>query len=546
MALAILLVGTLALAMTRVYQVDEAQTVYMASVLAKGWKDVLFTSGQLHLFPLALLVRPGWASADVFTAFRLAFWGLFWLNACLVVIAAGIRFRSGAGLRALVLVGTLAPWWAYALECRHDNILITCVLLLWITARRTGAKRREFVFLALGALSLLTQACLFKSIATWAPLTLVLLALEPGTWVRRVSLAAMWALGAAGGWVLASGIRSLAGLNRVASEGPHALGQALELERVLPGHALAQLCLTAPLLAAGMAVLLTYAAREGRKRSLPDIRATAGLPETGLFLIAVLAFLANPTPFPYNLAALSAFAAVPLLALGRPALEPGWIQGHAQGPLILTALVVLQGAPLGIRVADLAAMGNGNQESLMTMAEMFTGPEDPVFDAVGLVPARKGPGSMWFINLTNVNLFKRTPMTATWGDRVPPVILPTYRLGYLQKADHDFIQANYVALRKDFFVLGQVFAQGGEKRAWTCQHSGRYAVLPLGGPERGLEMDGQALGPGIHWIAKGTHMLSIPPEAPCILAWAGPRLQNPPAFQPNEGSTQVCPIPMAL
>jgi len=166
--LALEIAGTFFLARSRIYQVDEAQTVYMAAVLARGWKATLFTSGQLHLFPLSMLVRAGWSSSQIFLAFRLTFWALSWLNVGLIVLAAGIPLRRKEGLKGFVIAGSLAPWWAYALECRHDNILMLGLLLLWILGRRIKVRSRVAVFFGLGAVSLLLQACLLKSIATCA------------------------------------------------------------------------------------------------------------------------------------------------------------------------------------------------------------------------------------------------------------------------------------------------------------------------------------------------------------------------------------------
>jgi len=192
----ILMAATLWLAVSRVYQVDEGQTVYMASILARGWSAALYTSGQLHLFPLSWLVRPGMDSAQLFLTFRLAFWALFWVNAVLAVVAAGLKLRSPAGLKGLAAVASLAPWWAYGLEIRHDNVLITGILLLWILGRRVPWRRTR-VFFLLGVVALLLHACLFKSAATWVPLCALLL---PGGRKRAWAPAGPWGPWRPGPW----------------------------------------------------------------------------------------------------------------------------------------------------------------------------------------------------------------------------------------------------------------------------------------------------------------------------------------------------------
>ena len=545
--LALLLAFSGYLAVNRLYQVDEAQTVYMASVLARGWQGSLMTSGQLHLFPLSLLVRPHMTSSETFLAFRLAFWGLFWVNAALVVMAAGVRLRSQAGLRALVLAGTLAPWWAYGLECRHDNILMTCTLLFWILGRRTLSWPRVPVYFGLGALALLTQACLFKSIATWAPLSVLLLLLEPASWARRGVLAACWSGGAAIIALLTHGILARAGLLGSASGGAGALGMALALGRIMPTQALEQLLRTAPLLATAMVALLVHAFLVLQRRGIRAAGEGRGMPELFLFLVGVLAFLANPTPFPYNLAVLSGLAMVAILALGAPWLETGAFAGLASAPYLLTAGLVLHVLPLAARVSELVQMDNDRQEELMAMAEAYTGPEDPVFDAIGLVPTRKGPSFFWFINLTNVQAFSETSMTGTWAGRIPPVLMPSYRFNYLQPADLAFLRDNYVCLRKDFYVLGQILSKGnGGNRTWNCLRSGRYGVVPLEPDAPGLNLDGVRQEPGIQWVTAGSHVLSIPSGSPCALVWVGPTATSLPELRPTEGMDSVCPVPMAF
>jgi hypothetical protein len=545
--LVLLLAISAYLAVNRLYQVDEAQTVYMASVLARGWQGSLLSSGQLHLFPLSLLVRQNMTSSEIFLAFRLVFWALLWVNAALVVMAAGVRLRSMAGLRALVLTGTLAPWWAYGLECRHDNILMSCTLLFWILGRRTLSWSRVTVYFGLGALALLTQACLFKSIATWAPLSVLLLLLEPASWARRGVLAACWVVGAAAMTLLTHAILARAGLLGSVTGGGAALGMTLALGRILPTQALEQLLRTAPLLAAAMAALLVHAFLVLQRKGIRAAGAGRGMPELFLFLVGVLAFLANPTPFPYNLAVLSGLAMVAILALGTPWLETGACAGLASAPYLLTAGLVLHVLPLAARVSELAQLDNDRQEELMAMAEASTGPEDPVFDAIGLVPTRKGPSFIWLINLTNVQLFSQTPMTATWAGRVPPVLLPSYRFNYLQPADLAFLRGNYVSLRKDFYVLGQILTKGnGATRTWNCLRSGRYGVVPLEPDAPGLDLDGVRQGPGIQWVTAGNHVLAIPSGIPCALVWVGPTATSLPELRPTEGMDSVCPVPMAF
>ncbi len=539
----VLMAATLAMAMTRVYQVDEAQTVYMAAVLAKGWRGTLFTSGQLHLYPLSLLCRLADNSASMFQIFRVTFWVLFWVNAVLTVKAAGIRLRGIPGLKALALVGTLAPWWAYGLECRHDNLLITGLLILWIVARRLRIRRREAVFATLGFLSLLLHACLFKSVATWAPLALLVILMEPGDWTNRAKMAAWWAGGALVCYAATWAIAAHAGIANIVTDGQTALKVSMSNERFAPWRTLGMLLQTSPLLAAAMGALVIQAgrvlARAGRREAW---EADQGFPEALLFLICVLAFFINPTPFPYNLAALAAGAAVAVLVLARPWLEPGTVAASKGLPLAISLGLLLHVTPWLTRVVELFGQSNERQEEVMAMAEAYTGPEDTIFDGIGLIPTRKAPSFLWVIHWANHGEFDQRPLFAPLGERVPPVVLNSYRIGYLPPQDKAYLSANYLAIHKDFWVLGTGPMGIGEAAPWSCQRTGRYAVIALKGGPGSLTLDGNPLPAGFHVISRGVHSLRMDPASPCALAWVGPTLGTLP-IPGDDGMATICPVP---
>lgn len=537
-----LMAATLAMAMIRVYQVDEAQTVYMATVLAKGWGGSLFTSGQLHLYPLSLLTRLASTSAGLFLVFRACFWALFWVNASLAVLAAGIRLRSPEGAKALVLVGTLAPWWAYGLECRHDNVLIAGLLLLWVIARRIPG-RREGIFLALGFVSLLLHSCLFKAVAFWSPLTVLLVALEPAPMGTRAKRAGWWLLGAAACYLACWAFKAHSGIQALAANGRDVMKVAVSSERFAPWHTLRMLLETAPLLAAAMGGLALHGASVIRRRGLKGAWAEErGFPELMLFAICVFAFFINPTPFPYNLGALSAGAAVALLALGRSWLEPGAFRSLPALPFLVSLGLVLHLAPWTLRVADLFSMTNDRQEEVMARAETFAGPEDPVFDGIGMVPTRKAPAYEWVIHWGNQRNFHEHPLFQGLGDRVPPVVIPSYRLNYLPPSDQAFLSANYIPMHKDFWVLGALPRKNAEPGTWTCYRSGRYAVIPTRAGSGNVALDGKTIAPGILWVDRGEHRLAMDPASPCALAWVGPKVQEVPTPR-NDGEAMLFPVP---
>jgi hypothetical protein len=215
------------------------------------------------------------------------------------------------------------------------------------------------------------------------------------------------------------------------------------------------------------------------------------------------------------------------------------------GPYWIAVAALLHVVCLGRRFGELASFGNAPQRAIMTLAEALTGPDDPVFDSIGLVPTRRAPSFTWFVNMTNVQGFTQKSMTRSWGADVPPVILPSYRFSFLQPEDGKFIQTRYVPLRRDLYVLGTPLTTPG-KRAWTCQRAGRYALVPVGGSANGLRVDGQILAPGFHDLTAGAHDLEVLPDSPCVLAWAGPNVQTYPELRPDVGMASACPVPTQL
>src|SRR5215471_17649621 len=119
------------LAANRIYQVDECQYVYMARVLHAHQEKTFFTDASGFTIPLSWLDRGVKSSAEVFTSARFAMSGLFWLNLVLIALCTGERLRSPGGLIALLFAATLAPLWDYGIEIRHDNVLLTGLLLSW-------------------------------------------------------------------------------------------------------------------------------------------------------------------------------------------------------------------------------------------------------------------------------------------------------------------------------------------------------------------------------------------------------------------------------
>jgi hypothetical protein len=165
---------SLRLAATRIFQVDECQNVYVARILATGQTKTAYANLSLVQFPLAWVARGATRSIDLFTAARFLMLGIFWLNVVLVALATGEKLFSRRGLIALVAAATLAPLWDYGFEIRHDNLLLTGVLLTWCVVRARPAGIQSYVMA--GAIAAALQFVAFKAFVYTFPISLAILA----------------------------------------------------------------------------------------------------------------------------------------------------------------------------------------------------------------------------------------------------------------------------------------------------------------------------------------------------------------------------------
>lgn len=527
---------SLVLAWGRIYQVDEAQTVTMARIIATHETAHFFTSSPLYLLILAPLSRISDRSADLFHAFRLVTLVLFWANLLLLVKATGARVRSREGLLTLAFSATLPPLWAYGLEFRHDNVQLFGLLLIWILMRPGGrAVRGAYFWMGLIAAGL--QLSLFKAFAYWVPLTLAALALPHRAFRRsRILLALQWGAGAATALALYRLLRSAWRIEepvlRIFSS---SLTVAQTTARLSPWPTLERLPVQAPLLFLAAAAALGLAVWLFIRKGWGDEKARNSYGTAALLAGSIGVLFVNPTPFPYNLLLVVPPAVIAASAALREPLLALWDGGRNRR--LLAALAVLQLALFGLQAKILLLAGNGRQEELMGLAERLTDPgKDTVFDLAGLVPTRRSISYTWFVNLTNFRPFQQDP---AFTGNPAPVVIPNYRVGYLSKAQQEFLASNYRALANDFLVLGADLPAGGG--AWLCRHPGRYALGAEGGPTT-FRVDGTLLEAGVHAFAAGEHRIETDAGRAPYLFWVGPPSAEPVRIGPGDVS-RVFPVP---
>ena len=527
------------LAVTRIIQVDECNELIIARIVAIGQANTYGASISLLQFPLSWAVRGAIRSADYFVSGRLVMVGIFWLNLVLIAFATGERLFSRRGLLALLGAATLAPLWDYGFEIRHDNLMLTGLLLAWC-AVRVYPKGLPSYFVA-GALAVALQFTAHKAFVYVIPLMLAFLVFPaPGHHTPRWKLALAWVAGAFGMLMAlrlfygAYGAMGLWGAHR--SNLQFVSKVAISADRFGPGIALGRLLGQTPLLLTLVASALVAVGVDLRRRGRAALAWDGCLPEALLLVVTLGALIVNPTPFPYNLLHWVPYAY--LLAFRHGSAVFREIRAApVLLPVVAAVLVFVHLAPFCIATQRHWARPNSRQTCLMSLAEDLTDPvKDPVFDGVGMVLTRPiiGHGALLH-SLTFESQFKDpgTRVRDTLAARPAAVVIPNYRTDWLPEADHAAIRERYVAVADDFWVLGKVLPAGGG--TFQIYHPGRYRISSL--QESDLAEEGPG---GLGRLSAATHegnftatldgapVSSLPVE----LTVGTHRLESKTAFQP--------------
>ena len=482
-SLAALVCLSIHLAATRCYQVDECMELAVAKILASGQAKTYPGNINLLAFPLAWAVRGASRSIDFFVSARFVMVAIFWLNLILIALATGERLFSRRGLVALAGAATLAPLWDYGFEIRHDNLLLTGMLLMWLTVR--VHPRGLLSYLIAGGLTVAMQFAAHKAFVYTVPLSLAILAFPPPAHkAPRWRLALAWAVGAVATILalrLAYGACGAAGIWEARKQGFDFVSQvATSGDRFGPGLALVRLLHQTPLLLALLAPALVAVAADLRRRGRAALTWEGSLPEALLFAGAFAVLVVNPTPFVYNLLHLVPYAF--LFAFRYAAgLSREILDCPKLLPLAGALLVFVHLGPFEIATRKLLDWPNARQACLMSLAEDLTDPlKDPVLDGVGMVLTRPAVDPRLLLHsLTFENSFKGggPPVRNMLTARPAAVFIPNYRTDWLPDKDLTFIRECYVPLADDFWVLGKMLPAGGA--TFEIVHPGRYRISSL-------------------------------------------------------------------
>lgn len=524
-ALVALVVFSEYLSIHRIYQVDEVETVFTARILALHRTAEFTASANLFILgPMEWIARASDHAATMFHADRLMFFVVFWINLCLIVRCTGVRLRSQKGLFYLLLAATIAPLWDYGFEIRHDNVLLTCLLLGWSCARPLMDDKRVNLF-AVAVLAVVAQFVAFKAFVYTIPI--VAFAVFNALWTERrpaVRALASLIVGAAAAFTACGAIHLAAGTWTFYSSDTKSLSHAVETaSRFSPDFLLGRFEFhAAPLIVVALSSIVIAVINFRRFASRDSL-----LPESALILAALIALFVNPTPFPYNVILLAPQVAIIALRLGT-------LSYIALPPRpFLASLLAMHLLFWAAATWRHIAMSNARQVLLMDTAEAMTDPTQRVFDGSGLVATRFPPGRDWLIHTltaANFRLGTPNPIREQLAEGRTPIVIPNYRTAWLTIPDKQYIRKHYFAIANDFYVAGTQLDQPGTQ-VWDCPIAGRYFVVC--GKGGTVTIDGGGRGEGVVSVTKGPHAISFEGTSRAFVIWVGPKLSVPPSLGPG-------------
>ncbi|NNN05464.1 MAG: hypothetical protein HKL90_06150 [Elusimicrobia bacterium] len=532
-ALAVLAAFSARLSATRVYQVDECYNVAQARRIASGLRHEALTDPAAFIVALSGLERGPARARDLFARGRRAMLALFWLNLVLIAACTGERVASRRGLLVLLAAACLAPLWDYGLEIRHDNLLLTGLLLTWYVLRvRPGGRRAYF---AAGALAALLQFVAFKAFVYTLPLSAAfLLFVPPGHRAPRRALFFSWAAGVVLALAFGRAVYGALGLwPAYLADASFMSAASAHVTRLPPLEAFVRFFIESPLLLAVFGAALFAAVHELRRDKISTALWDGFVPEAALAAAALAALLVNPRAYAYNLLNLMPFAflaAYRYLSRSAAALRE-------RPELAWSLALLLYALPFAAAVVWESVWTNARQTRVMDAAEALTGPDDPVYDGVGLVPTRPSVGERWLLDTLNIRAFvdgSAAPAREELARNPPAVVLPNYRTDWLPLVDRAFIAEHYVPLSDDFWTLGADLPPGGG--SFDVLRAGRYTVAGLNGagPPAGARLDGAPFSGGAAALALGRHRLRVAANVRAAVVWTGPRLDAPPRLTPRD------------
>lgn len=527
----------------RQLHVDEFHNVYtmqLASVF--GHPDY---ADPLELFHVlgSLVSRCFDQSLSMFAALRQVFGAIFVV--LLVALARAQPFFTDARGRLAALVGSAAFWpaWRHGFEIRHDVLLALGVVALYVLTLGVGKARshsarwtgNDSSAAIAGFVAALMQLNSHKAMTLWGPALLVIAVLAgrrapSAPWRAAVRAVGLEAAGAAAGVALGFLAFAVVGapgtLAAYVDRLVHFAAYASGAYRFSPLPILEHIATRATVATSLALLFLGVACRRLVRRQATQEE----LVTLVFFGATLLALVVNPTPFPYNLVWVA--PAVILAAAGGARVVVDALASRIE-PTRLGMILVLAAAVQAMACAGtdrFMRKGQALQREVIDAAEQLTAPDEPVFDAAGLVPSRPPASRYWILHSLFMDEYRagrRETVRQIIEREAPPVMVRGhYRFDWLGDDDLHAIDESYIPVSKQVWVLG-ARVDAPQARV-AIRRAGRYVLEVPGGGSGAV--DGAAVAPGAPLaLAVGPHEVEAPIGS--RLVWVGPRLFTPPALR---------------
>lgn len=512
-------------AMTRIVHVDEFTNLYSSRLLDAYRSSNASDSVEMFQVVSGWLTRGLETTFEMIVRLRALFFATFVAGLCLVPFGLpGVRPEARGVL--LLLAFLFVPLWRHGIEIRHDPLLgFGLAALFVVTDRARVAQLPAWANAIAGAVAVMMQLNAHKGFVLSLPALALLLFV---THRRGGNVRATFVQIAAGGLAMLLSTYAVYAaqghLERYLHKFVAFSEAALAANRFSPLPTLTYLLRNSPVQVALALFALIVAAPRIWRRRLDAL--TLGV---AFFLIALVAFLANPNPYPYNMSWLGfgilAGAVQGFVALAEFAAK----RGLSFTPVAITiAALIAITATFAWRNDRFLATDFDGQRNLITAAENLTAPDQPILDVGGLVATRPPASRDWLVHSLLMRDYlagRRESIVAMADKTAPPVLIRYYRWSWLPAAQVAELEKTYVPVSDQLWVLG-CRSQG----SCRLRRTGRYLV----NSEFDLSIDGTSQPDGaIIELTAGEHQLVT--TGAVQLAWLGPhatQLPVVPKFEP--------------
>jgi hypothetical protein len=214
-----------------------------------------------------------------------------------------------------------------------------------------------------------------------------------------------------------------------------------------------------------------------------------------IFSIVVTALVfAHNQPWPYvfvmALPFMALWALCPFDALaGRPRLYTN----------VALAVLAIAIAVSFVKNAFYLRLDNQAQLAVVERAEKLLGPGDVYFDAIGMLPNRREPSTLWLDRHTILETLREGKESEAYRifERAPPkLIIWSYRMDAIAPLVGPLIRRSYVQVAPNIRIAGVRLRPGASGAVFEAPVAGKYALYDLAGsPVRGqLEVYGVVTG----------------------------------------------------